>query len=37
MSEIAKHWIDGEWTGSDTVPESINPLPDWCWAGGLQV
>ena len=25
MSEIAKHWIDGEWTGSDTVSESINP------------
>src|ERR1700722_19492443 len=25
MSEIAKHWIDGEWTGSDTVSQSINP------------
>ncbi len=25
MSEIAKHWIDGEWTGSGTVPESVNP------------
>src|SRR5580692_10628570 len=25
MSEIAKHWIDGEWTGSDTVSESVNP------------
>src|SRR5580693_2921477 len=25
MSEIAKHWIDGEWTGSATVSESINP------------
>ena len=25
MSEIAKHWINGEWTGSDTVSESINP------------
>ena len=25
MSEIAKHWIDGEWPGSDTVSESINP------------
>jgi betaine-aldehyde dehydrogenase len=23
--EIAKHWIDGEWVGSDTVSESINP------------
>jgi betaine-aldehyde dehydrogenase len=25
MSEIAKHWIDGEWTGSGTVLESVNP------------
>jgi acyl-CoA reductase-like NAD-dependent aldehyde dehydrogenase len=25
MSDIAKHWIDGEWTGSDTVSESVNP------------
>jgi acyl-CoA reductase-like NAD-dependent aldehyde dehydrogenase len=25
MSEIAKHWIDGEWTGSDTVSQSVNP------------
>jgi hypothetical protein len=25
MSEIAKHWIDGEWAGSGTVSESINP------------
>jgi transposase len=25
MSEIAKHWIDGEWTGSDTISESVNP------------
>src|SRR5579859_5823761 len=25
MSEIAKHWIDGEWTGSGTVVESVNP------------
>src|ERR1700736_1703158 len=25
MSEIAKHWIDGEWTGSDTVSDSVNP------------
>src|SRR6476619_1604544 len=23
--EIAKHWIDGEWIGSDAVSESINP------------
>src|ERR1700734_2138937 len=37
MSEIAKHWIDGEWTGSDTVSESINPATGavlgW-WADG---
>jgi acyl-CoA reductase-like NAD-dependent aldehyde dehydrogenase len=25
MSTIAEHWIDGEWIGSDTVSESINP------------
>jgi acyl-CoA reductase-like NAD-dependent aldehyde dehydrogenase len=25
MSEIAKHWIDGEWIGSGTVLESVNP------------
>src|SRR6201984_2173148 len=25
MSEIAKHWIDGEWTGAGTVSQSINP------------
>lgn len=25
MSEIAKHWIDGEWVGSGIVKESINP------------
>ena len=25
MSEIAKHWIDGEWVGSDTVSDSVNP------------
>jgi betaine-aldehyde dehydrogenase len=25
MSQIAEHWIAGEWTGSDTVSESINP------------
>jgi betaine-aldehyde dehydrogenase len=24
-SEVAKHWIDGEWIESDTVSESINP------------
>jgi betaine-aldehyde dehydrogenase len=25
MSEIAHHWIDGEWTGSGPVKESVNP------------
>jgi betaine-aldehyde dehydrogenase len=25
MSEIAKHWIDGEWVGSGPVKNSINP------------
>ena len=25
MSEIAKHWIGGEWVGSGTVSESVNP------------
>jgi acyl-CoA reductase-like NAD-dependent aldehyde dehydrogenase len=25
VSEIAKHWIDGEWVGSGTVSESVNP------------
>ena len=25
MSEIARHWIDGEWTESGNVAESVNP------------
>jgi len=25
MTEIAQHWIDGEWVGSGAVSESINP------------
>jgi betaine-aldehyde dehydrogenase len=25
MNDVAKHWIDGEWVGSSTVSESINP------------
>jgi betaine-aldehyde dehydrogenase len=25
INEVAKHWIDGEWVGSDSVSESINP------------
>src|SRR6201997_1230225 len=24
-SELARHWIDGEWVDSDTVAKSINP------------
>ncbi len=24
-AEVAEHWIDGEWMGSDTVSESFNP------------
>lgn len=24
-SDIALNWIDGEWVGSDTIVESINP------------
>jgi betaine-aldehyde dehydrogenase len=34
---VAEHWIDGEWTGSDTVSESINPATGEVlgrWAGG---
>jgi betaine-aldehyde dehydrogenase len=41
MSEIAKHWIDGEWTGSGTVSESVNPatgavLGQWADAGEAE-
>lgn len=25
IGEVAKHWIDGEWIGSHTVSQSINP------------
>ncbi len=25
VADVAEHWIDGEWIGSDTVSESINP------------
>src|SRR6201981_2175727 len=25
ISEVAKHWIDGEWIGSDAVSKSVNP------------
>ncbi len=39
MGEIAKHWIDGEWTASDTVSESVNPATGAVlgqWADGGQ-
>jgi ketosteroid isomerase-like protein len=39
MSEIARHWIDGEWTASDTVSESVNPATGAVlgqWADGGQ-
>src|SRR5580693_4868775 len=41
MSEIAKHWIDGEWTGSGTVSQSINPatgvvLGSWAEGGEAE-
>jgi hypothetical protein len=39
MSEIAKHRIDGEWTTSDTVSESVNPVTGAVlgqWADGGQ-
>jgi betaine-aldehyde dehydrogenase len=25
MADIAQHWINGDWVGSDMVSESINP------------
>jgi hypothetical protein len=25
VTDVAQHWIDGEWTDSDSVSESINP------------
>ena len=25
MNTIARHWINGQWTGSGSVLESINP------------
>jgi acyl-CoA reductase-like NAD-dependent aldehyde dehydrogenase len=41
MSAIAKHWIDGEWTGSGAVSESVNPatgavLGQWADGGYKQ-
>jgi acyl-CoA reductase-like NAD-dependent aldehyde dehydrogenase len=41
MSEIAMHWIDGEWVGSGTVSESVNPatgavLGRWADGGGAE-
>lgn len=40
MSDIAKHWIDGKWVGSDSVSESINPANGASlgkWADGGEV
>ena len=39
-ADIAKHWIDGEWVGSDSVSESINPATGEVlgrWADGGEV
>src|SRR5579859_420559 len=39
-ADIAKHWIDGEWVGSDSVSESINPATGDVlgrWADGGEV
>jgi hypothetical protein len=41
MSEIAKQWIDGEWPGSGTISESVNPatgavLGQWADGGALN-
>ena len=41
MSGIAKHWIDGGWTGSGTVSESVNPatgavLGRWAEGGAAE-
>ena len=39
MSEIAKHWIDSEWTASDILSESVNPATGAVlgqWADGGQ-
>src|ERR1700740_1903139 len=39
-ADVAKHWIDGEWVGSETVSESINPASGEVlgrWADGGEV
>src|SRR5579859_2866837 len=39
-AEVAKHWIDGEWVGSGSVSESINPATGEVlgrWADGGEV
>jgi betaine-aldehyde dehydrogenase len=39
-ADIAKHWIDGEWVGSDSISESINPATGEVlgkWADGGEV
>jgi acyl-CoA reductase-like NAD-dependent aldehyde dehydrogenase len=33
--EVAEHWIDGGWIGSDTVSESINPATGEVLAEGM--
>lgn len=32
--EPARHWIDGEWVGSSTVAQSMNPMLGQYAAGG---
>lgn len=41
MADVAKHWIDGEWVGSDKTSESINPatgevLGQWADGGEIE-
>jgi betaine-aldehyde dehydrogenase len=38
--DVAEHWIDGEWVGSDSISESINPATGAVlgkWADGGEV
>jgi hypothetical protein len=40
MSEIAEHWIGGEWVGSGSVSESVNPATGAVlgrWADGGKI
>jgi betaine-aldehyde dehydrogenase len=41
MTDIAQHWIDGQWIGSDSVSKSINPatgavLGEWADGGEAE-